>query len=744
MLVKTKERVHNKDDIVFKVVLFCGAKCPFRSTKKREDGDIVKLGIVQKLLLGILVPLIVVLALIGVFLGMQVSGTVQKMMTETLTAQTQTSAKEVDSYLSQYFGAVDGLLQSQVMLSVATDPNKVIIDDAVEFPRLVEELRTMQQTYQNNVLNVWYMDIAANEMVLQDNSRLLGSEVDFSQREWYIKCSQEKKSIITSAYEDGSSHQMIVTVAGPVMLNGQMLGVVGLDVSLEDLSNTLNSIVIGESGYIALMDSTNVILSSPAPDLVGQSADQVGYSQNMADVLLNNETVKGMAYTQNGNSYYGSTVYLSDLGYQVLGVLPASEFEGHIIGTVQLVIIGFVLCAVVLAVIVTLLAISITRPLKELSKVAGRLADGELDVDYQAKGHDEVAALGMSTVRIVERLKTYIRYIDELSAVLNQMGQGNLVFQLKYDYQGDFSKLKDALLKIQHNMSDTLASVSQSAVQVNMGADQIASGAQALAQGATEQASAVQDLSDTVRELEEKVTTGAKQASNMITQLEQVKSEVDASNGQMQEMLAAMGDISRHSSDIGKIIKTIDDIAFQTNILALNAAVEAARAGEAGKGFAVVADEVRDLAGKSAAAAKETNELIEHSVTAVKRGEDIANSTADALAAVANRSTEVVAAIEQVTRDYQEQANDLRTIASGVDQISTVVQTNSATAEESAAASEELAGQASCMQEEISHFRLPGSTFVSEQMPKRESPAMDVPKNISNDSSVGQFSGGKY
>lgn len=712
--------------------------------KMREDGDIVKLGILQKLLLGILVPLVVVLALIGVFLGMQISDTVKKMMTETLTAQAQTSAKEVDSYLSQYFGAVDGLLQSQVLLSVATDPNKVIIDDAAEFPRLVEELRTMQQTYQNNVLNVWYMDIAANEMVLQDNSRLLGSEVDFSQREWYLKCAQEKKSIITSAYEDGSSHQMVVTIAGPVMSGGQMLGVVGIDVSLEDLSNTLNSIVIGESGYIVLMDSANVILSSPAPDLVGQSATQVGCSQNMTDVLLNNETVKGMAYTQNGNSYYGSTVYLSDLGYQVLGVLPASEFEGHIIGTVRLVIIGFVLCAVVLAVIVTLLAISITRPLKELSKVAGRLADGELDVDYQAKGHDEVAALGMSTVRIVERLKTYIRYIDELSAVLNQMGQGDLVFQLKYDYQGDFSKLKNALLKIQRNMSDTLASVSQSAVQVNMGADQIASGAQALAQGATEQASAVQDLSDTVRELEEKVTTGAKQASDMITQLEQVKSEVDASNGQMQEMLVAMGDISRHSSDIGKIIKTIDDIAFQTNILALNAAVEAARAGEAGKGFAVVADEVRNLAGKSAAAAKETNELIEQSVTAVKRGEGIANSTAEALAAVANRSTEVVAAIEQVTQDYQEQANDLRTIASGVDQISTVVQTNSATAEESAAASEELAGQASCMQEEISHFRLQSSTSISEQMPKCVSPAMDAPENTSNNSSSGQFSGGKY
>ncbi|MGO5114417.1 methyl-accepting chemotaxis protein [Candidatus Avoscillospira sp. LCP25S3_F1] len=700
----------------------------------------MKLGIVQKLLVGILLPLVLVLGLIGVLLGVQVSGTVKQMMTQTLTSQTETAAEEVDAFLSQYFGAVDGLLQSNVVLNVATDPNKVILDDAAEFSRLLSELRSMQQTYQDNVLNVWYMDVTANELVLQDNSRLLGSEVDFTQREWYIQCAAQKKTILTSAYEDGRTHEMVVTVAGPVMSNGQMLGVIGIDVSLEELSSTLNAISIGEGGYVVLIDSANLILASPDASLVGSDATQVGCSQNMMDVLLNNQTVEGLPYTQNGSSYYGSTVYLSDFGYELLGVLHASEYDGHVASTVRVVVIGFVLCALILAAIVTLLAVSIIRPLKKLSNVAEHLADGELDVDYQAKGNDEVAALGVSISRIVERLKTYIQYIGELSAVLNQMGQGDLVFQLKYDYQGEFAKLKDALLDIQRNMSNTLSSVSQAAVQVNMGADQIATGAQALAQGATEQASAVQDLSNTVRELEEKVTNGAQQANTMITRLEQVKDEVDASNGQMQEMLVAMGDISRHSSDIGKIIKTIDDIAFQTNILALNAAVEAARAGEAGKGFAVVADEVRSLAGKSAAAAQETNELIERSVTAVKRGEGIAHSTADVLASAASKSTEVVEAIEQVTRDYQEQADHLRDIATGVDQISTVVQTNSATAEESAAASQELAGQASYMQGEINRFHLQNTDAERRPVPAKE----PMPDDMPSVSSSAQFGSEKY
>ena len=514
------------------------------------------------------------------------------------------------------------------------------------------------------------------------------------------------------------------------MSNNRMIGVVGLDVSTEQLSNSLSSIQVGETGYITLIDSSNMIIYHPDSSVVGTTIEEAQYSDNMKQALLNRNSVKGLSYTRQNTSYYGSTATLDDIDYEVLGVLPSEEYNSHVSSTVRVIVISFVICAILLAIIVTLLAISIIRPLKRLGKVADRLADGELDVDYQVKGHDEVARLGQSTLRIVERLKTYIKYIDELSSVLDQMGRGNLVFELQYDYHGEFAKLKEALLRIQKNLSETLSSIAMSAAQVHMGSDQIASGAQALAQGATEQASSVQELSSTVQSLNEKVTEGAAQAGQMIEQLNEVKAQVSTSNGQMQDMLTAMQDISRHSNAIGKIIKTIDDIAFQTNILALNAAVEAARAGAAGKGFAVVADEVRNLAGKSAAAAKETNELIAHSVEAVKQGESIARATADALSTAASNSDEVVAAVERVTRDYQDQAVRLKEVSIGVNQISEVVQTNSATAEQSAAASEQLSGQAQMLKGMISHFvllesenGLPMSSFGENSSTDSVSPA---------------------
>lgn len=666
----------------------------------------MKLGIAQKLALGILIPLILVLSGIGVLLGIQISGTVEQMMTENLTAQAESGAQQVNAFLKQYYGIVDTMICSPAISNLAADQAKTSLDGSAYFSGMLNELKEIQQRYQGTVLGVWFADIGLQELVYSDNSRFTSADMDFSTREWYIRSQQEQKAIVTGAYIDVATQKLVISIAGPIMSNNRMIGVVGLDVSTEQLSNSLSSIQVGETGYITLIDSSNMIIYHPDSSVVGTTIEEAQYSDNMKQALLNRNSVKGLSYTRQNTSYYGSTATLDDIDYEVLGVLPSEEYNSHVSSTVRVIVISFVICAILLAIIVTLLAISIIRPLKRLGKVADRLADGELDVDYQVKGHDEVARLGQSTLRIVERLKTYIKYIDELSSVLDQMGRGNLVFELQYDYHGEFAKLKEALLRIQKNLSETLSSIAMSAAQVHMGSDQIASGAQALAQGATEQASSVQELSSTVQSLNEKVTEGAAQAGQMIEQLNEVKAQVSTSNGQMQDMLTAMQDISRHSNAIGKIIKTIDDIAFQTNILALNAAVEAARAGTAGKGFAVVADEVRNLAGKSAAAAKETNELIAHSVEAVKQGESIARATADALSTAASNSDEVVAAVERVTRDYQDQAARLKEVSIGVNQISEVVQTNSATAEQSAAASEQLSGQAQMLKGMISHFVL--------------------------------------
>ena len=243
-------------------------------------------------------------------------------------------------------------------------------------------------------------------------------------------------------------------------------------------------------------------------------------------------------------------------------------------------------------------------------------------------------------------------------------------------------------------------------IEIKNSSDQVSSGAQALSQGATEQASSIEQLSASIIEISDQVRSNAVNANNATSLVESVGKEIDRSNIHMQEMIRAISEISDKSAQIGRIIKTIDDIAFQTNILALNAAVEAARAGAAGKGFAVVADEVRNLAGKSAQAASETTELIESSISAVLNGTRIADETAESLSSVVTGASKITSLMQDISKASNEQANSIGQVTQGIEQISGVVQTNSATAEESAAASEELSAQAQLLNSLVSKFKM--------------------------------------
>ena len=654
---------------------------------------IVKLGIVQKLLIGILVPLILVLSVIGVLLGTRVSNTVEEMVRKNLTAETESAANQVNAFFQKYFGVSEMLAQSRIVVDIVADTEKQQMADSAYYTDLLHELQGIQAYYGGEALSVWLTDIGGGEVLLSDGTHIFSRDVDFTTREWYPMVLQQQTTVVTSAYEDNTTGKMVVTVASPVIINNQVAAIVGADLDTERLSQSLSQIKVGDSGYVTLYDCNNTILYHPSADAVGVKVEEAGYSSNLSQALTQDQTVEGMSYTRSGGSYYGSTYYLSDLGYKMLGVLPAAEFDSHVASTIRLVLIGFIGCDVLLGAIIALLAISITRPLRRLSVVTDKLSNGELNAEYTVRGNDEISKVGRDVEQIVRRLKDYIKYIDEISHVLEQVGGGNLDFQLEHDYQGDFARVKRAMLLIQDHLSATMSGISDSAAKVNMEAEQISGGAQALAQGATEQASSVEELSAAVQDLNEQTTQGSNHAVEMSHGLNRVKDQVDASNEQMKSMVAAMGDITRQSNAIGKIIKTIDDIAFQTNILALNAAVEAARAGSAGKGFAVVADEVRSLAGKSADAARETNQLIARSMEAVKQGEDLAAATAQALAQAAKGADEIVDSINHIAEAYQDQARRLSEISTGVDQISSVVQTNSATAEQSAAASVELASK---------------------------------------------------
>ena len=435
-------------------------------------------------------------------------------------------------------------------------------------------------------------------------------------------------------------------------------------------------------------------------------------SYALLDMLDKGDTAGAIAFYQQGFNAVTSENFVSALS--AVGKLSDEHSEAKIqeakdMRVRESLLLGVVFVIVILLCVFAFLKLQrdITGRIGTVSKAIKRMRSGHLNIAFNKKyiGSDELGEMVDDFSALSRELK---KIITDICVVLSEMSKGNFAVKSMDEnmYVADYASILQSYREINQNLKNVFGSINQVAADVESGSEQIANGSVALSQGATEQASTLEELSASIYALSTRISAQAQKAGNVESYFGEVSEKISDENQQMGEMLLAMEEIEDKSNQVERIIKAIDDIAFQTNILALNAAIEAARAGVYGKGFAVVADEVRNLAGKSADAAAETSVLIESTINAVKKGVNIVDHAAKTLGDVMDGSEKSKEMVSEIAGSMVTDAKSISEVSKGLEEVSKVVQQNSATSEESSASSQDLNENAASLKEMISRIQV--------------------------------------
>ena len=586
--------------------------------------------------------------------------------------------------------------------------------------------------------NSVYQDVY---MGFPDNTAIMGTgypiEEEYhwwkaTERSWYKAAMVDtSKAGITSLYVDVATGDLCITVSHAVVRDGEVLGVVAIDILVNVLQDQIFAANLEDTGYTMLLDSNGDILIHPdkeyAPNEKGEFNNLDTFKKGVYSGLWKKITAADDSYKYKdatGLSKYYTSSTLDATGWHLVTVVPEKIITQHITHVI-LIVIPVAVAILVLAGFIAFFVIRnlVSKPLVTLSAFMHK-AGTTGDITLKPEDITLIGRLAQSKDELGQAISDsamFVGHVTNVAKELEVIADGDLSHAVTL--LSDADTMGNSLKKMSDSLNDMFTDINASTKQVSTGSKQVADGAQSLAQGATEQAASIEELSSSIAEIAERTKANAAIADKTSRLSDTIKDNAEKGNRQMGEMIAAVNQINDASRSISKIIKTIDDIAFQTNILALNAAVEAARAGQHGKGFAVVAEEVRNLASKSAEAAKDTGDMIQNSMEKAEFGARIAGETAASLKEIVSGINESSHLIEEIAKSSENQSSGISQINIGIDQVAQVVQQNSATAEESAAASEEMSSQADILQQLIARFKLKGGSGVYHGLSQTVKPA---------------------
>lgn len=623
-----------------------------------------------------------------------------------LIQESRATANQLTGFLEQYTKSVEQLAANpeikQVMRETKAGGN---ISQAAQKEAVLNNLANIAASDSDNVMAVWISDLDASSF-LQSDGLTNEEDWDITGRSWY-SCIETKQTILTEPYVDSTNGKMVLSAAAPVYddVTGDILGAVGMDITLDQMTKLMSEYKIGRKGYILLLSGDGMIVYHPQNDMIQQNIKDINISENAVKAAASSKNVF-LRFKTDGTPKYGFLQHAGDTGYIVLSSLPSSEYYATLFAMVLALILIFAGGIALIAFSIRKSSASLTRPIMDLNHTAQQLAAGDLDVTLHITSQDEIGELGQSIQKTVSRLKEYIVYIDETAEVLSQVADGNLNISLKNDYAGEFQKIKTALLNISDSMNQVMVGINESSQHVSVGASELASASQILAEGAEQQAASIEQLTATTATVAEQVDNSRREAEASAKATEQAAAVIEENQEKMKQMMNAMDKIHETSQQVVGIIQTIEDIASQTNLLSLNASIEAARAGEAGKGFAVVADEIGKLALESSEAANTTKELIGISMEEIRKGNAIADSAMESLKESVSAIGNVNKMIKETADSAVAQAENMNQLRMGIEEIAHGIQDNSAASQETSATSQELASQAEMLHQMVQKFEL--------------------------------------